>query len=494
MKTISLTQSIGSRLRRRLIIEKLNNPIGYLAGTVLAGVVALMFYVLGVEISALLVGALIAVPVVVACIFQLEFGLIVMISAGFMIGLVSKYTGAPIGTALDGLLYAMSFGVIVKLGRERDFSAFKNPIGFFILLWIWYNILQVLNPGAGSRMAWVYTVRSMALMLVLFYVASYGLNSLAKVKLVIKVIVGWAFVSALYSLKQEWIGFSNAELAWLYADEKRFQLIFQWNRLRVFSLFSDPTTFGILMGYMGVFCGILATGPFKLSKRIWLGIAAGSMILGMAYAGSRTPFVMVPIGIVFYTIMTFKRQTLIALGIFAVLGTGMVLKSTSNAVIWRIQSAFKPSTDASVQVRLDNQALIQPYIQQHPLGAGLGSTGMWGERFTPNSWLAGFAHDSLYVRIGVETGYIGLLIYMAMLFVAMRTGFYYYFRCKDPTIKILYCAITTAVILLALASYPQEAITLLPTSIVFYIFLAMLVRLKDFDPAFQREVAPTKVN
>ncbi|MGB0932619.1 MAG: hypothetical protein ACPGVB_17675, partial [Chitinophagales bacterium] len=35
--------------------------------------------------------------------------------------------------------------------------------------------------------------------------------------------------------------------------------------------------------------------------------------------------------------------------------------------------------------------------------------------------------------------------------------------------------------ILTVASYPQEAIVQLPTSIVFYICLAAVVRLKDFD-------------
>jgi len=34
---------------------------------------------------------------------------------------------------------------------------------------------------------------------------------------------------------------------------------------------------------------------------------------------------------------------------------------------------------------------------------------------------------------------------------------------------------------LVVANYPQEAITQLPTNFLFYIIIALLVRLKDFD-------------
>jgi cell division protein FtsW (lipid II flippase) len=270
-------------------------------------------------------------------------------------------------------------------------------------------------------------------------------------------------------------------MMWLYADEKRFQLIVQWGRFRIFSFFSDPTTYGILMAYMGTFCLALALGPFKMWQRISLAIAGVLMYAAMVYAGSRTPFVLVPAGIAFYTCVTMRKEILIGGALMLVLGTGAMMKSTSNPVIYRLQSAFRPTEDASVQVRLDNQARVQPFIQSHPIGAGLGSTGMWGERFTPDSWLASFAHDSSFVRFAVEAGYIGLFLFMLMLFVIMRMALYYYFRCYDPQIKTFYLGFATVIFMLGLASYPQEVIPIPPTSIIFFILLGAIVRFKDFD-------------
>lgn len=471
--------------KKQFLIQKLNNPLGYVVALGLAGLTAMLLSFLGIKLGLLLFSALFALPIVFACIFNLEVGLTVMICASFLVPFVGKFTSAPIGTALDGLLFAMAFGVVVQLSRNRDFDFLKHPISLLIIVWIYYNLIQILNPNAGSRLAWVFTVRTVAIQLLLYFIACYAFKTKKSIVFALKVLIFWGFMAALYSFKQEFIGFSAGEMAWLTADPKRFELIFQWDRLRVFSFFSDPTTFGIAMAYMAVACMILATGPFSIAKRIMLVFGAICMILGMAYAGSRTPFVLVPVGILFYALLTFKKNTLIATGVFILLGAGMMMKSTSSAVVWRIQSAFQPKADASVQVRLDNQKKIQPYIQSHPIGAGLGSTGAWGMRFTPDSWLASFAHDSLYVRLAVETGYIGLIIYLILLFIALKTGLYYYYRCVDPEIKVYYLAILTIVFLLTLASYPQEAITLLPNSVVFYVCLAMLVKLKDFDPQFQ---------
>jgi hypothetical protein len=484
--TLSIFSGFRNWMVQQVVYQKLNNPLGYALAALFALALAFVLSMLPLKMAILFVGAIFAIPMVFACFYDLNFGINVMLVAAFLLGLVAKYTDAPIGTALDGLLVLMLVGMLVRLIKERDFSFAKNPISVFILAWIYYNLLEVLNPWAGSRLAWVYTVRTVALLLALYFIACYAFSSYRRITTALKVILVLGFFSALYSLKQEWIGFSQAEITWLNADEERFMLIFQWDRMRVFSLFSDPTTFGILMGYMSMLCLILATGPFKLFRKIALLTAAGSMILGMAYAGSRTPFVMVPAGVVMYLVLTMKKQTLIAALIFFTLGAGFIMKSTSNAVVWRIQSAFKGGSSDTIDVRMKNQARVQPFIHSHPVGAGLGSTGYWGKRFTPDSWLASFAHDSLYVRLAVETGWVGLLIYMGLLFTAMRTSIRYYFRVKDPTIKVLYLGLTVTVFLLALASYPQEAITLLPTSVIFYLMLAMIVRLKDFDPNFKQ--------
>lgn len=469
------------RFQKNVLFEKLNNPIGYILVIGIATLLALGVANLGMTAGVVLLGAIVGLPVMLMIFIEEQIGIAVTLIIAFLIQFVNKFASFPAGIALDGLVYFMSFAIVLKQIRIRDWSFAKNPISYLILLWVGYAFLQLINPIAQSRVAWIFTVRSLAGLILLYFVACYAFSSLKRIMWMIKFILFLGFLSALYGLKQEFFGFTQAELNWLYADEERFQLIVQWGRFRVFSLFSDPTTFGILMAYLGTFCLVLMTGPFKFHQKVMLFVGAMTMFLGMAYGGSRTPVVLVPIGMFFFTVLTLKKEVLIGAGIFFILGTGLMLKGSSNPVLFRIQSAFKPGEDASVQVRLDNQALIQPYIQRHPFGAGMGSTGVWGKRFTPNSWLSSFAHDSGFVRIAVEMGWIGLILYMALLFKILQTGIYYYLRVRNPKIKVLYLGLTTLLFILTVASYPQEAIVLLPTSIIFYICLAALVRLKDFD-------------
>jgi len=70
----------------------------------------------------------------------------------------------PFGIALDALLFLMFVGLMIRQIKERNFDFAKNKISYFIIVWIIYNILSVFNPWAQSQLAWVFTVRSMAVL------------------------------------------------------------------------------------------------------------------------------------------------------------------------------------------------------------------------------------------------------------------------------------------------------------------------------------------
>ncbi|MCH2084980.1 MAG: O-antigen ligase family protein [Saprospiraceae bacterium] len=468
-------------LRIQLLQQKMNNPLGIGILLIIALIVSGSMALLGLKLSAALLGLTLAIPFVILSSLYLRIGVLLTLCIAYFFGLIMKYTSAPIGTAVDALFFLLGLSMMVAYAKKRDWTFPRNGISIWVIIWVSYNFLMVLNPIAPSKMAWVFTVRSLAVLHIFYFIVHYALENRKQVFWMLKCLIGLAFLAALYGIKQEFIGYSAQEWAWLYENPKRYQLIVQWNRFRAFSFFSDPTTFGTLMAYMGTFSLILATAPFVWWKRAALIGMGLMMFLSMAYAGSRTPFLLVPIAGVFYVMINPKKEVLIIASLMALLGTAFVMKSTSNAIIYRIQSAFNPAKDASVQVRMENQKLIQPFIQTHPFGAGLGSTGIWGERFSPDSWLAGFAHDSGFVRIAVEMGWLGLLLYMGLLFAALRMALFYYLRVRDPIIRVVYQALTVVVFMLALACYPQEITTLLPTSIIFYIFLAIIARLKDFD-------------
>ena len=483
---ISVKDTIKNWLGNQVFVQKLNNPMGFMLFTTFGLLLGSVIPYLGLGISTIIIGGVIALPMIFACMFYHQFGVIFTLIIAFLVQYVGKITSAPIGTSLDGLLLLMVAGILISQVVKKDWTFAKDPISSLLLFWIYFNIFQVLNPAAESKMAWLFTVRSLAILNLLYFIACFAFSSLARIKQMLNVIVGLATVTAIYGLKQEFAGFSVAEKAWIYQDPERFQLFFQWGRMRTFSLFNDAMTFGVMMAYMGVFCFVYATAPLSKFRRGLLLLCGTLMFWSSIYTGTRTCFALIPLGLAFYAFMTLKKEIFIGFGIFLVFGAVLVIKGgNSSPVLFRVKSAFEPSQDASVQIRYFNQKRIRPYIYSHPIGFGPGSTGLWARRFTPDSFLAKFAHDSYYVRLAVEEGWIGMALYMFLLYTVLRRCLYFYLRVRDPIIKTLYLSLLTALFMLAVANYPQEAIVQLPTSLVSYVFFAAVVRLKDYDPFYQ---------
>jgi len=476
---------------RKAIIEKFNNLPGYL---VLVSVA--LFFAFAVSKGGLLAGVIllsliVGVPVAFICLFQLEIGVFIVLIFSFFILTILRFVDVPLGLTMDTLIFLMFFGLFIKQTRERDWSFAKNPISYVILIWIFYNLIQVLNPGAASRLAWVYTIRSMAGIMVLFFIALYAFKSMVHVGYFIKIWLGLMFIVAIYGLFQEIHGLMQFELDWIMQDELRYNLYYNWGRFRKFSFLNDPTTFGIAMAYSGIACFALMAGPFSDIKRILLGIAGATMLVSMVYSGTRTAYAIVPVGFMFFTLLTFKRNILIFSGIFFIIGTAIIvspiksLGPISSNTLTRIRSTFQFEEDPSYNVRAVNQKLIQPYIQTHPLGGGLGSVGVWGQRFSPHSPLSEFKPDSGYMRVAVEMGWIGLIINLCVFFTILKVGINNYYRAKDPKIKAILGMILTVVYSLMVANFPQQAISMYPTIVIFYLLIALLVKCKEFDDALK---------
>ncbi|NJN34553.1 MAG: hypothetical protein HC817_10155, partial [Saprospiraceae bacterium] len=262
---LTTKNNVKQWLKTQVLGQKLNNPFGFLVLTTVGLLFGAVVPYLGISGSSMLIGGVIGLPVVIACMFNHQFGVAFTLILSFLIQLIGKYTAAPIGTSLDGLLVLMIFGIFVAQSIKKDWSFAKDPISTWLLIWIYFNLFQILNPAQESKMAWLFTVRSLAILNLLYFIACYAFSSLSRIKFMLNLIVGLATFTALYGLKQEFIGFSNVERAWIFSDPERAQLFFQWGRMRIFSVFNDAMTFGIMMAYMGLFCIIYATAPMRLA-------------------------------------------------------------------------------------------------------------------------------------------------------------------------------------------------------------------------------------
>jgi len=223
-----------------------------------------------------------------------------------------------------------------------------------------------------------------------------------------------------------------------------------------------------------ILCIVLMLNQMKTYKKVILGLLVLFFLLNMLYSGTRGAYPLLPIAIFMLAILKFNFKVLIVSSIGLVFFVMLIFAPTSNPHIQRFQTAFRPSDDASFNVRKINQKKIQPYIQSHPFGGGLGATGTWGSRFSPNSYLASFPPDSGYVRTAVELGWVGMFLFCTLMFVILKTGIKNYYQIKDPELKNYCLAMLLIVFALNIGNYPQEAFVQFPSSIYFYLAVALL--------------------
>jgi len=278
----------------------------------------------------------------------------------------------------------------------------------------------------------------------------------------------------LYAFKQEFIGFSAGEEAYLHSDPQIASLLFIAGHWRKFSIFSDPVSLSYNMAISSLLCICLIAGKIKKWKKIVLGVLIVIFFNAMLFSGTRGAYVLIPASLALFAILNYSKKVLIFSIAGAIFIAFLIVVPTSVPSIVRFQTAFKPSDDASFVLRRLNQKRIQPYILSHPMGGGLGSTGVWGQRFAPYSLLANFPPDSGYVRVAVEMGWIGLLIFCIFMFIILKTGINNFYRIRDPELKTYCLAMTLIVFALNLGNYPQEALVQFPVSIYFYLVIALI--------------------
>jgi O-antigen ligase len=289
----------------------------------------------------------------------------------------------------------------------------------------------------------------------------------------------WGILSIIGTLKgiqQFYFGVDAFEQKWLDNGGATTHILF--DKLRIFSFYSDAGQFGASQAHASLVFGILAVfkkSSFKL-KLFFLSVALFGFI-GMMISGTRGALAVPAMGGIMFLILK-KNFKILVLGAILGIGVYTFFKHTkigqSNAEIRRMRTAFDPN-DASFQIRLSNQNRLKTYLASRPFGGGLGATGNWGLRFAPQSFLANTATDSWYVMIWADTGVVGLVFYLFMiLFILFKGAYYTMFKIKDKTLKIQITALTCGMAGIMLASYGNGVFGQMPTGILMYVTMVFI--------------------
>lgn len=155
-----------------------------------------------------------------------------------------------------------------------------------------------------------------------------------------------------------------------------------------------------------------------------------------------------------------------------------------NAYIRKMRSAFRPNKDASYITRVENRERMKELMLTKPFGYGLGLAK--GERFSPKEVMP-YPPDSWLVAVWVETGIVGLVLYLLIHGVLFAwCSWLLMFRIMNQRLRGLLAAWLCMNAGFFVAAYANDVMQY-PNSIIVYTGFALCIAGPYIDPVMQKE-------
>lgn len=298
----------------------------------------------------------------------------------------------------------------------------------------------------------------------------------------------WAALSLLAAAKGYWQrnhGFDTTELHWLYhGGGGKTHLIH--SGIRFFSFFTDAASYGASMGLSFVVFGISGFYTPVWWKKALFWVTAASSSYGLIISGTRSDLAIPFVGLAVYLLLCRNIKAIVITSVLLICSV-IFLKFTTigdnNRLIHRMRTAFD-TEDASWMVRVGNKKKIYQLMQDKPLGIGLGLAGNKASRFRPENRhdpLTYIATDSWYIMTYIETGIIGLVLYLGILIAILLKGSYIAtFKIRNRELQGQLLAIIAAISGILVTCYANEVLNY-PNGIIVYTLMAFLFIAPYYD-------------
>lgn len=321
-----------------------------------------------------------------------------------------------IKTGLFSMIIVLIFTIICLIQLVNDertnWKPGQNVMTYLFTAWLSFYLLEILNPN-NVIAAWNINLTPYVLIpLICAFVIPVVIRTQKDIELLLMI---WSFFVIIYTIKGYWQknhGFSTKDLYFLYAlGGARTHII--WSGIRYFSCFSDAANYGVHAAMSAVIFSISAFFVNSKWKRIYF-ILIAAALYGMGISGTRAAMGVIMGGMLMITIIA-KNVKALLVGIFISIGVFCFFSFTNigngNQYIYKMRSSFHPTEDASYIVRLENRQRMKELMADKPIGYGIGLSkpGNFESKeqmpYPPDSWL---------VSVWVETGIIGLVLYLGI--------------------------------------------------------------------------------
>ena len=390
------------------------------------------------------------------------------------------------------MLQMLLLGIAIIDARQTPhFERSVNIMLLALIIWCTYCTIEVLNDTCGLGIniaAWYTGARLMAFqILYIFIVFSIYISS---PEILMKYLKLWAFLSlfsAIWTWKQQHIGFTAAEASFINGKGAATHVIQGGTLIRYWSTFSDAASYGC--NAAGAAIAFLIFGiTSKIKKYKWFFILIALMVVKSMFAsGTRTAIFCMVGGFAVYIVLS--RSFKIAIPAMIIGGLFLFILAFTkighgNQQIRRMRSAFDKS-DASSKTRDINQETMRKYMKDAPWGIGIGMMSNNVPANNKYNLMASIPTDSEYVFIWLRTGKIGITTFiLTMLMMLGGACYVVMFRLKSPSLIGIGGGLCSGFVAIQLGGYANQVLMQFPNCLIFYGGLSIVYILPYLEPAW----------
>ena len=377
--------------------------------------------------------------------------------------------------------------------QDIQWQRIWNGMTLATFIWLLFCVAEIVNP-MGVFNAWISVRGLIFYAFICVLLTSVLCNRLKTVKTLIFLLSVFSIAAVIKAFAQKYVGFDSVEIKWLNEGGARTHII--RSGIRYFSFFTDASNFGSNMAFSGVLFFILSAYMNRKLFKIYYLIVALLCIYAMFLSGTRGAMI-IPLAAAALFCITSKniKAMMIAGGflVFVYVFFAFTNIGQGNAQIRRMRTAFTPSKDASYIVRQVNREKLAQYMKNKPFGAGLGMSGGNSDKYS-NAYTTTIPTDSWFVLIWVQTGIIGLILYIGiLLYGIMHSVYIIMYKVKDRELRGILSALICGTFGFIGSAYSTDSFGQFPCHIMTFMFLTIGLKGELFQKEIQSEKNRTQL-
>jgi hypothetical protein len=433
--------------------------------------------------------------VILHCVRHPRMGILLYFFASYFLMAIWRYTQTDgWSVMLNILLVLIAITTIIHVVVYKGTIRWTN--GFNILItsyavWMLFILIQLRYTTSDE---YVMAIREWLVAIpVLYFIASVLLDNLKALRIGLITLGIFTIIATAKALYQKYVGFDATEMIWLMSGAATTHLL--QSGIRYPSIFSDAGNFGIHMGLVTVvyfLIGFLTTN--KLLRLFYLSIS-GMAVLSLFMSGTRSAIAVPLVGFALFMLLSLKPKIMISTAIAGILVYAFFAFTTigeGNSMIRRMRTAFRPTEDASFNVRVENQKEIAEYLKTHPWGAGLRGEIPRTVEINGEYIESTIPPDSYFVRIWIQTGTGGLLVYIVVyVLILLRCCYVVMFLIRNQRLRLTLAALLSGVVGMMVNGYAGEAMGMPPNDFLIPAMLAFVLNGPYID---KTECTSTTIN